>query len=469
MLFDYWFRLIIKIKKFFNYRRYICKENNLNNTQTNDNDLLFSIVVPVYKTPSKYLKGMIDSIISQSYKKWELILADAGGEGQTYSKNSDIISEYKDSRINYLLLKRNNGISANTNEAIKRITGDWIVFVDHDDILAKNALMDIYQGIKNNFDCGYVYTDEDKVNASGRKRYDPYFKPEYNPDLLCGMNYISHLSAVKKTVLDKVGMLDQDKDGSQDYDLTLRCSELLRADQIVHIPEILYHWRSAAGSTAKKQNNKMYAYEAGRKAVQDHIERLGIPGTVEELQLHGRYRIHYKWDLKPFISVIIFGDHEESVEKSIQVHTDYYNYEIVPGANIDTARGDYILFVDSNIRIINDEWMSEMIDICQRKDVGVVGAEIIYKKNRIWHAGINIDEKGDLNYIFRGYPSNNPGYMGELLVCKDYDAVSDKCMLVRRELVMENKMKCNGDICKLAKERGFKVVFTPFAKVYYKE
>lgn len=459
MMYDYCFRLRKKMSRYFAYCRYMRTENRGSDEKTTDQSVLFSIVVSVYRTPEKYLKAMIDSVMTQTYGRWELVLADAGSDGTGKSVNTDQVKAYKDPRIKYFILKSNAGISANTNEAIKAASGDWIVFADHDDTLACTALQRIYEAIQSHPECGYIYTDEDKISASGRRRYDPYFKPDYNPDLLCGMNYISHLSAVRRTVLGEAGLLDPEMDGSQDYDLTLRCVEKLGPEQIVHIPEVLYHWRSAAGSTAKRQENKLYAYEAGRRAVQAHIDRLGIPGRVEELPLHGRYRIRYEWSGKPMVSVIISGEGSEAARNRIRQNTQYDNYEILMEDSIDSARGEYIIFSDSHINPENPTWMTELLDVCQRKDVGAAGAEIIDRKKRIWHAGISVDEAGKKEYRFRGYPCENPGYMGELLVCRDYDAVSEKCMIVRRGLA--------GKTAAAIRNEGYRVVFTPFAKVYY--
>ena len=457
--YDISFRIRKKISRYFSYRKYIKSENRESVEKSVVQEILFSIVVPVYRTPEKYLKAMIDSVMTQTYGRWELVLADAGSDGTGKSVNTDQVKAYKDPRIKYFILKSNAGISANTNEAIKAASGDWIVFADHDDTLACTALQRIYEAIQSHPECGYIYTDEDKISASGRRRYDPYFKPDYNPDLLCGMNYISHLSAVRRTVLGEAGLLDPEMDGSQDYDLTLRCVERLSPEQIVHIPEVLYHWRSAAGSTAKRQENKLYAYEAGRRAVQAHIDRLGIPGRVEELSLHGRYRIRYEWSGKPMVSVIISGEGSEAARSRIRQNTQYDNYEILMEDSIDSARGEYIIFYDSHINPETPTWMTELLDVCQRKDVGAVGAEIIDMKKRIWHDGISVDEEGKKEYRARGYPCENPGYMGELLVCRDCDAVSEKCMIVRRGLA--------GKTAAAIINEGYRVVFTPFAKVYY--
>lgn len=472
---------------------------------------LFSIVVPVFNTPEKYFKALIDSVKGQTYENWELVLADAG----TKKKNLDD----PDKRIKYVVLSDNGGISANTNEAIKQASGDWIVFADHDDLLSFDALFKVYLAIKSHPDAGYVYSDEDKISASGKKRLDPNFKPDYNPDLLCGMNYISHLSVVRKTLIDEVGLLDPEMDGSQDYDLTLRCVEKLKDDQIIHIPEVLYHWRMAPGSTADKQESKLYAFEAGRRAVQAHIDRLGIPGTVEETNLHGRYRIKYHWQKRPKVSVIIPNmDHVEDLRRcinSIFTKTDYPDYEIVIIENnskkeetflyykelekdsrvtivtykgsfnysainnysVSFAKGDFFLLLNNDTEVISSNWMSEMVDNCIRSDVGIVGAKLYYDDDTIQHAGVVIGLGGVAGHVFRTFPKSDPGFMGRLVVCQDYCAVTAACMLVKRSAFekaggfSEDLAVAFNDIdfCLKVGKMGYRVLFTPFAELYHYE
>ena len=301
--------------------------------QDNSKLELYSIVVAVYKPKQKDLEALIDSVKAQTYEKWELILADAAG-------NSFAKLAAGDDRIKYFSLGSNEGISANTNEAIKKATGDWILFADHDDTLAPDALYQIHRRILENPDAGFIYSDEDKISADGRKRFEPVFKTDYNPDLLCSENYISHLSAVKRTVMDEAGLLDPAYDGAQDYDFTLRCVERLRDDQIIHIPEVLYPWRTSSASTAADQENKLYAFEAGKRAVQAHLDRIGIPAEVTEMLRHGRYRVHYHWDSTPLVSVIIPNkDHIDDLSRcldSIRNKTDYPSYEIIIVENNST-------------------------------------------------------------------------------------------------------------------------------------
>lgn len=474
--------------------------------------ILFSIVVPVYKPAEKHLKALIDSIKNQTYENWELVLADAGGNSFAHLTSGD-------NRVRYIPLQKNAGISANTNEAIKNAKGDWIVFVDHDDTIAPDALFRIFNAIEKNTDVGYVYTDEDKISSDGKKRYEPVFKTDYNPDLLCSLNYISHLSAAKKDLLDKVGYLNPDYDGAQDYDLTLRCTEKLRDDQIIHIPEVLYHWRSTGKSTAADQENKLYAFEAGERAVQAHLARMGIPATVTELSRHGRYRVHYNWDEHPLVSVIIPNkDHIDDLKRcidSIVEKTTYPNYEIIIVENNSTeqktfdyykkiqadqririikyegtfnfsainnfgvanAKGDYYLLLNNDTEVISPEWMSEMTDICMRKDVGIVGAKLYYPDGTIQHAGVIIGIGGVAGHAFKYFPHAHPGTADRLLVCQDYSAVTAACMLVKREafekaggLTEDFAVAFNDvDFCMKVGKLGYRIVFTPFAELTHYE
>lgn len=473
---------------------------------------LFSIVVAVYKPKQKDLEALIDSVKAQTYGKWELILADAAGD--EFSRLTA-----GDERIKYFSIGSNKGISANTNEAIKKATGDWILFADHDDTLSPDALYQIHRRIQENPDAGFIYSDEDKISADGRKRFDPVFKTDYNPDLLCSENYISHLSAVKRTVMDEAGPLDPAYDGAQDYDFTLRCVEKLRDDQIIHIPEVLYHWRTSSASTASDQENKLYAFEAGKRAVQAHLDRTGIPAEVTEMSIHGRYRVHYHWDLSPLVSVIIPNkDHIDDLSRcldSIRNKTDYPNYEIIIVENNSTeketfdyykslesdkrirvvryeggfnfsainnygasfANGELLLLLNNDTEVISSEWMSEMAGICQRKDVGIVGAKLYYPDTTIQHAGVVIGIGGVAGHAFKYFPHAHPGTADRLLVCQDYSAVTAACMMVKRQafekvngLSEELAVAFNDvDFCLKVGKAGYRIVFTPFAELTHYE
>lgn len=475
-------------------------------------DILFSIVVPVYKPKEADFMALIESVKAQTYSNWELILADAGKSGFF-----GLIKD--DTRIKYISLEKNTGISGNTNEAIKKATGDWIIFADHDDTIAPDALYQMYKVIKDHPDAGYIYTDEDKISANGKKRFDPVFKSDYNPDMLCSENYISHLSAVRKTVLDRVGLLNSEFDGAQDYDLTLRCTEILEDYQIIHIPQVLYHWRTSESSTAANQENKLYAFEAGRRAVQAHINRLCLPADVSELSVHGRYRVHYHWDSTPLVSIIIPNkDHVADLRRcidSIIAKTQYSNYEIIIVENNSTekktfeyyssladdrrirvvkykgvfnyskinnygatfAKGDILLLLNNDTEVINPEWMDEMAGICMRSDVGIVGAKLFYPDGTIQHAGVIIGIGGVAGHAFKNFPHAHPGTADRLLICQDYSAVTAACMMVKREVFdkvggfsEELAVAFNDvDFCLKVGQQGYRVVFTPFAELTHYE
>lgn len=487
-----------------------------------ENDLpVFSIVVPVYKTPDKYLKALIRSIEEQTYPNWELILADAGVDKKGVSVNTSLISRMarQDNRIVYLPLGTNGGIAENTNEAIKKATGQWIVFADHDDTLSKDALFQAFKVINAHPDVAYIYSDEDKIDASGRKRFDPNFKPDFNPDLLDSMNYISHLSVVKRTLIDEVGLLDGRFNGSQDYDLTLRCIDHISSEQIYHISEVLYHWRSYELSTAGNQESKRYAFEAGKRAVQAHLDRQSIPATAEETKWLGRYRVRYHWNERPLISVVIPNkDHVDDLKRcltSITEKTTYSNYEIIIIENNSTeqrteeyykeisknsrikvvrfqgefnysainnygisfANGDYYLLLNNDTEVINPDWMTEMLDICMRKDVGIVGAKLYYHDGTIQHAGVIVGIGGVAGHAFKYFPGDSEGYFSRAVVVQDYSAVTAACMLVKKEafqkvegLSEDLAVAFNDvDFCLKVGHAGYRIVFTPYAQLYHYE
>ncbi|MGN0240273.1 MAG: glycosyltransferase [Candidatus Weimeria sp.] len=473
---------------------------------------LFSIVVAVYKPGQKDLEALISSVKAQTYEKWELILADAAGD--SFAKLAA-----GDERIKYFSIGSNKGISSNTNEAIKRAAGDWIVFADHDDTIAPDALYQIHRRILENPDAGFIYSDEDKISADGRKRFDPVFKTDYNPDLLCSENYISHLSAVRRDVMDEAGLLNPSYDGAQDYDFTLRCVEKLKDDQIIHIPEVLYHWRTSSVSTAADQDNKLYAFEAGKRAVQAHLDRTGIPAEVSEMTVHGRYRVHYHWDDTPLVSIIIPNkDHIDDLRRcidSIREKTDYpayeiiiiennsekqetfryydslssdrrirvikykgdFNYSAINNYGAAYAKGEYLLLLNNDTEVISPEWMTEMVGICQRKDVGIVGAKLYYPDGTIQHAGVIIGIGGVAGHAFKYFPHAHHGTADRLIVCQDYSAVTAACMLVKKEafdqvggLSEEFAVAFNDiDFCMKVRKKGYRIVFTPFAELTHYE
>lgn len=288
---------------------------------------LISIVVPMYHTKELFFKELVESLQNQTYSNWQLCLADGSKE-----ENKDLKKYYEnESRIKYKFLNSNKGISENTNEAIKIATGEYIGFLDHDDLLSEDALFEIVKTINKNEDVDFIYSDEDKIDEN-YQRFEPYFKPDFSPETLECNNYITHFVVVKKDLIEKVGMLDSKFDGAQDFDFVLRATE--NAKNIIHISKILYHWRVHRNSTANVADAKPYAYEAGLRVVEKHLKRVNKNGTVEFGQdVPGIYKINYEVIGNPKVSILIPNKDNINLLKtcidSILKLTTYQNYEVV--------------------------------------------------------------------------------------------------------------------------------------------
>ena len=298
-----------------------------------------SIVVPLYKTPEKYLRRLTESVQQQTYPNWELCLSDGSG---TDSPLTGILKELcaKDARIKVITHDRTLQISENTNSAIEAASGDFIAFADHDDELTPHALFECVKALNDHPGTLVVYSDEDKMSMDGHKFFQPHFKPDYNPDLLCTVNYICHLFVVSHSVIRKVGMLRKEFDGAQDYDFIFRCVEAVKDEEIYHVPKILYHWRCHENSTAENPESKTYAFEAGRRAVQEHYNRVGVHAKVSDGEFPGLYRTEFIRDHDPLISIIIPNkDHIDDLKRcmdSIEQKSTYRNYEYVIVENNST-------------------------------------------------------------------------------------------------------------------------------------
>ena len=364
----------------------------------------FSVLVPAYHTPKKYLCEMIDSVLAQTYPDLELIIADAGAsEGEDAVK--EVTEEYaaSDSRVRYIPLPENAGIAANTNAAAEEARGSFLAFLDHDDLIAPDALYEAAIRITSE-GADMIYTDEDKIRSDGKSHFQPHLKPEFNIDLLRSNNYITHFLIVKKSLAEEAGLFDASMSGAQDYDFIFRCAE--KAERIVRIPRILYHWRTHEASTADNPMSKQYAYEAGRRAIEGNLRRCGVQGTVEPLPDFGFYRVRYPADTSAMISVIIPNkDEAEALRKCVDsvLQTGYENLEIIIVENNSTsreifdlygelkehpkirlvrwkgkgfnysainnygakfARGEYLLFLNNDVYgTLGTEWLTEMLDI----------------------------------------------------------------------------------------------------------
>ena len=475
---------------------------------------LISIVVPVYNTPQVFLRQMIESVQNQSYSEWELCIGNASPENKEMKK---ILEEYKkDARIKEVEIPENKGISQNTNRAMEIASGELIGLLDHDDLLAPNALYEIAKAVNEHPDPEVIYTDEDKVTTDLKEHFQPHLKPDFNLDLLRSNNYICHFFVASRDLIKRVGGFRPEFNGAQDYDLILRCTE--QAKQIVHIPKILYHWRVHKASTADNPASKMYAFDAGKRAIEEHLIRCRTKGTVQHTKDLGFYRVKYEICGEPLVSIIIPNkDQSEALKKcldSIREKTSYRNYEIIIVENnseepetfafykkiagekikvvtwegefnysainnfgVRHARGDYLLLLNNDVEIINGDWLTEMLSHCQRKEVGIVGAKLYYPDNTIQHAGIIIGIGGVAGSVFVGLPRAFSGYLHKASIQLDLSAVTAACMLVKRSVFeqvggLEEKLKVafnDVDFCLRVREKGYLVVYDPYAELYHYE
>ena len=476
-----------------------------------------SIIVPLYKTPEKYLDEMIESVKSQTYGNWELCLSDGSG------KNSPIKEklcqyEKKDARIKVVYNEKQLHISDNTNEALKICTGDFIAFGDHDDLFAPNALYECVKEINRDRSVDMIYTDEDKITMDGKEHFQPHFKSDFNIDMLRIMNYICHLLVVKRSLYEKVGFLKHEFDGAQDYDFVLRCVE--NTEHISHIPMILYHWRAHKESTAENPESKRYAFEAGKRAVEAHYQRVGIQAEVEMGELLGIYRTKYHLDTEPLVSIIIpTKDHIEDLDKCIQsiekratyknieyiiiennsekeetfeyyeklkkenprvklvVWEKEFNYSRINNFGVQYARGEYLLFLNNDTEIINENVIEEMLGYCMRDDVGIVGARLYYEDDTVQHAGVVVGLGGVAGHAFVGAAKDDPGYFRRIFVAQDYSAVTAACLMSKRKVFDKVKgfeetlaVAFNDiDFCMKVRKAGYLIVYNPYVELHHYE
>lgn len=479
---------------------------------------LISIITPTYNTPTNFLTDMIQSVQNQTYSNWELCIADGSTNTDVY-ENLMIFSQ-KDSRIRVVRLDKNEGISGNSNSALSMAKGDFIALLDHDDLLTPDALYEVVQKINDDPTCDMIYSDEDKTDKNGKQYSNPYFKPDFSIDLLRSYNYICHFLVLKNTLLNKAGrFFDSRYDGAQDYDLILRCVE--KADNVAHIPKVLYHWRVHNNSTASSAESKPYTHIAGKKALEEHFKRLGVEADVLDgtKGINNTYKIKYKMINEPMVSIVIPNcDHINDLKKclaSIEKTIKYKNYEIIivenNSKNDDTfeyynhldqysnirilkypnkfnysainnwailqTKGEYIVLMNNDIEMISYDWIREMISYCQRDDVGIVGAKLYYPDETIQHAGVILGMGGVADHAFKGAPRDFTGYFGRAVLVQNLSAVTAALLMVKRSAFND----VNGfdenlavafndvDLCLKIREKGYLIIFDPDIEAYHYE
>ncbi len=412
---------------------------------------LISIVVPTYQTPIPFLKDMIDSVRKQSYEKWELCIADGslnGDENDTkVIRVREELNRYsmEDKRIKVVYLEENQGIAENTNQALALATGEYIGLFDHDDMLTPDALYEIVKAI-NDYDYDVLYTDEDKISEDSHDYKKPVFKPDYSPELLCANNYITHFFVAKKSIVDRLGGFRKEYDGSQDYDFIFRCVEL--AKKVGHVSKVLYHWRMHGGSVAGDPTSKMYAYDAGKKAIQSHYERVGIQANVEHMERLGLYHTEYKMIKQPLISVIVYGEDDEKKKRCSEwfKRKDYSNLEILASAGINVeeinalaekARGSYLFFVSENLESVERDALQQMAGVLQIQNVGAVSGKVIGRKHTVEDAGVVFRTNGDLCKANYGIGDCDYGDMFRAKVMSNYSILSLNCFMTHKNTFEE--------------------------------
>ena len=486
-------------------------------TEVFPRSIKFSVVVPLYNTPEKFLHEMIRSVIDQTYADWELCMAD--GSDEAHGNVERICRQYmrKDLRIKYQRLEENLGISGNTNACLEMATGDYIGLFDHDDLLHPAALHEVMRAICEQ-DADFIYTDENTFHEKPEDAFCPHFKPDYAPDTLRSYNYICHFTVFSRELLDEVGNFRREFDGSQDYDMVLRLTE--KASKIVHIPEILYFWRAHSGSTAGDISAKPYTMDAARRALGEHLGRVGLVGEVEDSSIPSTYRIKYTISGCPKVSIVIPNmDHADTLRtciSSILEKTTYENFEIViiennsrkeetfayydelktdPRIQIVTwegkfnysainnfgvreaATGEYILLLNNDIEVITPDWLQEMLMFAQRPDVGAVGAMLYYPDDTIQHAGVVLGIGGVAGHAHKYFPRGDFGYMSRATIAQDLSVVTAACVMLPRTVWDEVggldetfEVAFNDvDLCMRIRKAGYLIVWTPYAELYHYE
>jgi glycosyltransferase involved in cell wall biosynthesis len=480
---------------------------------------LISVVMPVYNPPLNMLEDAIRSVQCQLYPNWELCIAD---DASTDNGVRTLLQRYadKDSRIKVIFREKNGHISAASNSALSLVSGEYIALLDNDDLLREDALFWVAEAIANNPDVGLIYSDEDKLDESG-VYFDPYFKPDWNPDLFLSHNIICHLSVYRTDLVNKLGSFREGYEGAQDYDLALRCSEQLIPQQIVHIPRVLYHWRSHSGSTAQAGSEKSYALLAGERALNDHFARTNVSARSELLDF-GMYRARYILPTPvPLVSLIIpthngldlikqcinsiitkttytnfeilivdnNSDDPEALEYFTTIAADNhrirvtrderpFNYSALNNAAVQQAQGEYLGLINNDIEVISAGWLDEMVSLAIQPGVGAVGARLWYPDDTLQHGGCITGLGGVAGHSHKHLKRGAPGFFYRAQLIQTLSAVTAACLVIKKSIYQEvggldetNLAVAFNDVdfCLRVKEAGYRNVWTPYAELYHHE
>jgi GT2 family glycosyltransferase len=472
---------------------------------------LISIITPVFNTPALWLAEAVESVLRQAYENWELILID---DGSTLAETVEFIATIaeRDRRIVVVRRESTGGISAASNSGLERARGEWIGLLDHDDVLEPDALFEMVKYLQGNPETDLIFSDEDKITEEGLAA--PQFKPDWSPDFLLSYNYLCHFTTVRREIVERAGRFRPEFDGAQDYDLFLRISEL--TTRIHHLPRILYHWRRSETSTSDNIRRKPQALEAGRRAVENHLVRRGERGHVTvDWQTHAYWVKRELRETKRISIIIATRDRIDLLSRciaSITSKTSYPNYEIIVVDNesktedareyfrsfehrllqfhgpfnfsalnnlaVEQTNASWLLFLNNDVEVIESEWLTIMAEHVQRREVGAVGARLLYPNDTVQHAGVVLGVGGIAEHAFRHFPADAPGVSRQLQVTRNYSSVTGACLLTRREVFEEvggfdeERLPVtfsDVDLCLKMRRAGYLIVYTPFAKLYHHE
>jgi len=478
----------------------------------------FSVIMPVYNTPEAYLRAAIESVQAQIYPDWELRIVD---DASPNPRVRAVISEYArdDARIKPIFRDVNGHIAAASNSALAAATGDFLALLDHDDLLAVDALFENALVVNRHPGVDVIYSDEDKIDERGRRR-DPYFKPDWSPESLLSRNYVSHLGVYRRALVLAAGGFRVGFEGSQDYDLILRVTEL--TDRIAHIPRVLYHWRVHQDSTASVRDQKTYAQGAAVRALEEALARRGEPGRVEAATfMAGIYTVRYALRRPSRVSIVIpTRDHGEDVERclsSLFERTTYpdlevllidngsreaaslrtlaawaereperlkvvpydvpFNFSSITNFGVAGSSGEFVLLLNNDTEVISNDWIEAMVEQAQRPAIGAVGAKLLYPDGTVQHAGVVVGLGGVAGHSHKYFPGEAPGYFGVLQTVNNFSAVTAACLMVRRAVFDEVGGFDEGlaiafndvDFCLRVKAAGYRNVYLPHVALYHYE
>jgi O-antigen biosynthesis protein len=482
----------------------------------------FSILTPVYETPPGVLRKMLRSVRRQSFRDWELCLVDDGSAQPHVREILDRAGE-QDGRIRVAYREENKGIVAASNDALEMARGEFVALLDHDDMLHPDALAHVAEALNATPEADYAYTDEDKIDLNGRHS-NPFFKPDWSPERMRTQMYTCHLSVLRRSLVEEVGGFDPEFEGSQDWDLVLKVTERARA--VVHVPRILYHWRMLASSAAADEAAKPWAFEAGRRAVQAHCDRIGLPARVDrDPEDPGVLHLNPRLEHQPLVSIVIptAGQAREvrfestvlvvNCVRSIVEQSTYENYEIVVvvGGSVEPdvqdqlrqiagerlrlvpftapfdfsakvnlgavhSRGKHLLLLNDDIEVATPDWIERMVMYSERDGIGVVGGRLLWGDTRLQHVGVNFDD-GLPGHLYRGFAGSFTGYANAVLIARNCLAVTGACLMTRRDvferlggLTATLPINFNDvDYCLKAHTAGYRIVYDPDLILYHFE